>query len=396
MIPRLRPSLGAREFVSAFLARYSLEDFESAFADLAGQTEAIAFPYGRTGLLLLLEALGLKGREIILPSYTCVVVAHAIVLSGNQPVFIDSASDNFNMDLDLAEARIGEQTGALIATSIHGYPVDLDRLDAIRNRHPDVVVIQDCAHGFMSQWNGHPVQKHGRAAIFGLNVSKLMTSIFGGMVTTDDCELAARLRELRAARLSQSSRFRDMKQVIYLTAASAALHPLGFSLVNRMIKTGALDRFVKYYDEGKIDMPADYLATLGRAAASVGYAQCGRYDEIVAARRRISATYDRLLSGSPHIQPAPLVDGATYSHYVARVKDPVSLVAKASTKGVELGRVIDYCVPDFAAYRGMVPDTADFPRTRQLNSEIVNLPLSVSEAEAERVADVVRACLHAS
>jgi len=127
MIPRLAPALGWGELFSALTppARDERERYESEFARELGHAHALAFPYGRTGLALLLEALGLSVREIILPAYTCVVVPHAIVTSGNEPVFIDSREDDYNMDLDLAEAAINERTGALVATSIHGHPVDL-------------------------------------------------------------------------------------------------------------------------------------------------------------------------------------------------------------------------------------------------------------------------------
>ena len=109
MIPRLKPRLGLRELLAALLPprRGEVARFEADFAAHMGQRHAVAFPYGRTGLALLLEALGFKGREVICPAYTCVVVPHAVVVSGNEPVFVDSRPDDFNMDLGLAERAIG-------------------------------------------------------------------------------------------------------------------------------------------------------------------------------------------------------------------------------------------------------------------------------------------------
>ena len=205
MIPRLRPSISGADIAAAILGRTSVQEFETSFATLMGQQHAVAFAYGRSGLILLLEVLGLKDAEIICPAYTCVVVAHAIVQSGNKPVFIDSENGGFNMDLDRAEAVIGPRTRALIATSIHGYPVDLDRLDTIRARNTGLIIIQDCAHSFAAKWKGRPVLREGHAAIFGLNISKSMTSIFGGMVTTDDADLARRLRSLRQQTLQPAT-----------------------------------------------------------------------------------------------------------------------------------------------------------------------------------------------
>ncbi|MEM8915440.1 MAG: DegT/DnrJ/EryC1/StrS family aminotransferase, partial [Pseudomonadota bacterium] len=356
---------------------------------------ATAFPYGRTGQMLLMEALGLKDREIILPAYTCVVVAHAIVKSGNKPVFIDSEPDGFNMDLDLAEAAINDRTGAIIATSIHGYPVDLDRLDALITRHPDVHIIQDCAHSFMANWKGRSVQEAGIAAIFGLNVSKLMTSVFGGMITTADARLNERLRTIRDSRLERLGSLAELKKVAYILASNAALTPMAFSMVKVIQKMGLIDRFVRYYDEAQIDMPQDHLRAMGSVAASVGVSQCQRYPETVKRRQRLAKLYHSLLSDVPGIEMFPLVDGATYSHFVLQVDQPDRLVAACEKQGVELGRVIDYCLPDMESYTSYISHS-DFPRTRALNAHVINCPSDVTDNQARRVADVIRANMAAA
>ncbi|WP_052161842.1 DegT/DnrJ/EryC1/StrS family aminotransferase [Hoeflea sp. BAL378] len=388
MIPRLRPAIGLADIGAAFRARSSVADFERAFAATMEQAHAIAFPYGRTAQMLLMEALDLKGREVILPAYTCVVVAHAIVLAGARPVFVDSEAGGFNMDLDKAEAAITAETGAIIATSIHGYPVDLDRLDALCARHPQVTVIQDCAHSFAAEWKGRPLQKHGRAAIFGLNISKLMTSIFGGMITTDDADLAARLRQVRDVRLEAGGR--GLSRALYLAAATTALAPPVFTLVKRISDLGLIDRFVRYYDETLIDMPGDHLVQIGRAEASVGVRQCMAYRGIIDRRRRIAAVYDEALAEVlPDARP-PLVEGATYSHYVLRVADPDRMVKAAARHGIELGRLIDYCVPDMPAYKTLTAGQGPFDRTRQLNDRVLNLPVWVDETQARRVVEVIK------
>lgn len=385
MIPRLRPKTGLSDITAALTGPYDVNDFETAFARLMGQTHAIAFPYGRTAQLLLLESLGFRDREIILPAYSCVVVAHAIVLSGNRPVFIDSEPGGFNMDLDKAQAAITERTAAIIATSIHGYPVDLDRLEQLSAAHPTIVILQDCAHSFSAEWKGRPVQRAGRAAIFGLNISKLMTSIFGGMITTDDDELADKLRAVRAKHVNGAAA-RGLGRALYLCAATVALAPPIFALVQFITKFGLLDRFVRYYDETLIDMPADYLDQLGRAEASVGVRQCAAYPGIVRHRRHIARIYDKMLASRyPEGRP-PVVDGATWSHYVLRVPDPERLVREAASRGIELGRIIDYCVPDMLAYQQISAGQGPFDETRRLNASVVNLPLWVSEKTARKIA----------
>lgn len=390
MIPRLKPTLGWGELAAAWTpaGAADVERFEGGFAELMGQRHAIAFPYGRTGLMLLLEALGLKDREVICPAYTCVVVAHAIVLSGNRPVFVDCAAEGFNMDLDQAEAAITDHTGALIATSLFGYPVDLDRLDGIRRRNPGLVVVQDCAHSFAAEWQGRPVQRAGDAAFFGLNISKLITSVFGGMVTTDNADVAGRLRAVRGQRLHPPGWDKGWRRRLYLTAVYPAFSGPIYGTVNRLERLGLLDRFVKYYDDAAIDMPADHLEAMTGVEARVGGRQLRRYHGLIGHRREIAALYDRILGGIPSLRLPPLIEGATYSHYVPCTADREAILEHALSEGVQLGRLIEYSVPELTAYQQVAVGGA-FPNAGRLAASTLNLPLHVGPRDARRVAGVV-------
>lgn len=387
MIPRLKPTLGWSELATILSPAGSdgVERFETAFAELMGQTHAIAFPYGRTGLMLLLQAMGWRDREIICPAYTCVVVPHAIVSSGNEPVFIDSCEYDFNMDLDQAEAAITDRTAAIVATSIFGYPVDLDKLAAIRKKHPHIEIIQDCAHSYAAEWQGRPVQREGLAAIFGINISKIMTSIFGGMVTTDDDALNERLRALRDESLEPATFMKSLRRRLYLAAAYPAFWGPVYGLVNRLERSNLLDRFVKYYDEALIDMPEDHLAAMTGVEAAVGCVQVKRYPDLIEQRRRNAAFYNEHLQGIPQLQLPPLVAGATYSHFTVLVPDREALLASAIRRGVQLGELIEYCIPEMEAYRDRSGSQFDYSVASSFAQRSVNLPLAVCGAQAGRV-----------
>jgi len=393
MIARLRPMLGWREFAALVTppAPDEVRRFEREFAELMGRRHAVSFPYGRTGIALLLEAMGLRDREIICPTYTCVVVAHAIVTSGNEPVFLDSRDHDFNMNLALVPEAIGPKTGAIMATSIFGYPVDLDALDKIRAEHPGVAIIQDCAHSFSAAWRGRPVQREGTAAIFGLNISKLMTSIFGGMVTTDDDALAARLCDVRDRRLHRPGWTKAWLRRAYLAAIYPAFTGPVYGLTNRLERSGVLARFTQYYDEGVIDMPADHLEHMTPVEARVGRAQVRRFPEIVAHRRAIAAYYNDRLADVPGLRLPPEVDGATFSHYVPRVArgERAQILAHGLRHGVQLGELIEYSVADMAAYKDRPANRFDCPVAREMAETTINLPLWVSRRGAEKVARVL-------
>ena len=391
MIPRLRPTIGMKELATCLLpaANNAVPRFEQAFAMLTEQEHAISFPYGRTALVCLLEALGIRQKEIICPAWTCVVVPHAIVESENEPVFVDCATGDYNMDLAAAAREIGAKTGAIIPTSIFGHPVDLDALDTLRQQYPHIPIIQDCAHSFSASWKCRQVQKEGIAAIFGLNISKLLTSIFGGMVTTDDASLAKELVKVRAHRIAPPVLAKSIKNRMYLLASSCALLPPIYGTINKIEQSGLLNRFVQYYDEKKITMPHDWLEGMSKIQAEVGIHQIRHYTSILDMRREAAAFYSRSLAGVSGVTLPRWHDGATWSHYTIRVKNRDELLRKALKSGIQLGWLIEYCIPELYAYRSR-QGYRDCPEARMLASESVNLPVWGGKPVAERVGEFLK------
>ena len=385
MIPRLKPLIGARELVAAFHPprRDDVKRFERSFAELMGQKHALAFPYGRTGLILLLEALGLKNKEVICPAYTCVVVPHAIVYSSNIPIFVDCAPDGFNMDLEQAEAIITNKTGAIIATSLFGYPVDLDKLERIRKNHPHVHIIQDCAHSFATEWNGRPVQKEGVAALFGLNISKTLTSIFGGMITTDNNDIYRKLNTIRDQKLKRPGWRKGFRRLLYLLAVYPAFWSPVYGLINSLERSSLLDNFVQYYDETKIDMPPDYLEGMCEIEARVGKANIDRYEEIINKRRSAAKYYFEHLADKPEFRFPPEIEGATYSHFVVKVDNRDKWLQRAIRKGIQLGWLIEYNIPEMEAYGNHKPE--EFPVAADYAKTMINLPVWGGESLAQRI-----------
>jgi perosamine synthetase len=396
MIPRFRPALGLKELAAIIPSGNpsDIEAFEKAFAARMGQRHAISFPYGRTGLLLLLRALGIKDATIVCPAYTCVVVQHAIVLSGNRPVFVDSGLDA-NMNLDLAEAEIRPDTRAIIATSIFGHPVDLDRLDELKRRHPGVIVVQDCAHSFIAEWNGKPVHRGGKAALFAMNASKMMSSIFGGMITTDDDDLAYRLLVERSRDIAAPPSIKSIARALYVMALYPAFWPPLYGLTERLRQSGLLDRFTRYYSEDIIDMPSDYLVGLTNIEARIGLVQVSRLERFVSARRAYADYYRRHLADMPALAWISAPPGSSFSHIAARVFDKNKVMTAAFARGIQLGEIIEYSVPEMKAYRAMSAGQGPFPISGQLARQTINLPVfgDYDASLAEKVVQVMREIL---
>ena len=388
MIPRLKPDLSLADLAALWpggTRAGNVARFEKAFAELAGQRHAIAFPYGRTAQIAILRALGQPDREVICPSYTCVVVAHAIVKAGMKPVFVDSDPADFNMDWKHVEQAVGPDTAAVIATSIFGHPVTGPGFRAFRDAHPEVTVLQDCAHSFFAG----DAHREGLAAFYGLNISKLITSIFGGMVTTDDDAFAAKVRNAGDEMTTPEGIWREIRRALYLIASMIALSRSVYGMVNRLERMSLLDRFVKYYDPSIIDLPADAFSAMGSLEARVGIRQCARYDGMVRHRLALADLYHAGLQGMGDLILPPRHPGMTVSHFVIRTGNADRIKERCLKHGIQLGELIDYDIASMPSYR----EAPYFGErlSRAFPAQVINLPVhrGVSERDAERIVAAV-------
>lgn len=169
---------------------------EDAFCDFLGCRHAIAISSATAGMHLTLLALGIgEGDEVITPSQTWVSTANIICLLGATPIFVDVDKDTLMMTPDALEQAITSKTRAIVPVHYAGAPVDLEALKTIANKH-DIPLIEDAAHAIGTYYRDIPVGRSG-TAIFSLHAIKNVTSAEGGIITTDDDDLAKQLRMLR-------------------------------------------------------------------------------------------------------------------------------------------------------------------------------------------------------
>lgn len=170
----------------------NLLNFEEAVADHLGVRHAVAVSSCTTGLMLAYKCLGLTG-DVVIPSFTFMATASALVWAGLKPVFADVDLNTTNLDPAAAEAAITPHTSAIVAVHNFGNPADMDDLQSLADRK-GLKLIYDAAHGFGARYKGRPVGAQGDAHVFSLSPTKLVIAGEGGIVATDDDELAARVR----------------------------------------------------------------------------------------------------------------------------------------------------------------------------------------------------------
>lgn len=184
-----------------------IEKFETGFAAYIGVKHAIAVSNGTTALHLALHALGIgPGDEVLIPDLTFAATAHAVMQTGAIPVLVDVESDTWCMDPSAVERAISEKTRAIMPVHLFGHPADMNAINAIAAER-NLLVIEDAAEAHGAEVNGRKVGSLGKVGAFSFYGNKVITTGEGGMLTTDDDELAARLRFLKDHGMSPDRRY---------------------------------------------------------------------------------------------------------------------------------------------------------------------------------------------
>jgi dTDP-4-amino-4,6-dideoxygalactose transaminase len=180
--------------------------FEKAFAAFIGVSEAVAVSNGTAALFLALKALGLgPGDEVLVPSMTFVATAAAVIHCGATPVLVDICSlQNPTMCPDDAAAKLTSRTKAILPVHYAGIPAEMDRLSPLADKH-GLALVEDAAHAPGARYGKRSCGSFGAAGCFSFFGNKNITTAEGGMITTNDPELARRLRSLRSHGMTVSS-----------------------------------------------------------------------------------------------------------------------------------------------------------------------------------------------
>ena len=179
------------------LAGKYVEDFEVEFARYIGTRYAVAANSGTSALSLAVAALRIgTGDEVVLPPYTFVATANGILQQNAIPIFADIEKATFNLDPGKLEARISEKTRAIMPVHMMGYPCDMDAIMEIARKH-NLFVIEDSAQAAGAEYKGRKAGSIGDVGCFSFYMNKNMTSGEGGMLVTNDADVAERAMTFR-------------------------------------------------------------------------------------------------------------------------------------------------------------------------------------------------------
>jgi perosamine synthetase len=365
-IPLAKPVIGdrERELVDQVLrsGRLSLgpmvDRFERGWADRVGVRHAVATSSGTAGLHLCLSPLGLgPGDEVITSSFSFVASSNVILYSGATAVFAEVDEQTFNMDPAAVEAAITPRTRALLIVDIFGYPAEVPALVAIARRH-GLAVVEDACQAIDGDYDGRKLGTFGHPAVYGFYANKQMTTAEGGIVLTDDDELATQLKSM-----SNQGRSDDGAWLVHSR--------LGFNY------------------------------RLSDVHCAIGVAQLERLDEMMAGRARVAGWYQERVAGIEGVTPmyegpqrrswfvyAPRLDPAIDRDEVIMTLEREGVAAKPYLPCIHLQ-------PYYREALGHRP--GELPVTEAISSSTIALPFfpEMTESQVERACAALAAAVAA-
>lgn len=342
-----RPDITTKEIeaVSVVLGTPNLsfgpkvQEFEQTFADYIGTKRAIAVNSGTSGLFLCVSALGIKpGDEIITTPFTFIASATPVMMAGAKPVFVDIDPKSLNIDHTKIETCITDKTKAILPVEVFGNPVGFDKICEIARKH-NLAVIEDSCEALGSTLHGKKAGTFGTMSVFGFYPNKQITTGEGGMILTDDDNLADICVSLRNQGRSKTGSW------------------LGH---NRL----------------------GYNFRLSDINCALGIVQLSRIDEIKAKRKQVARWYQEMLADDERLIVPADMDGCDISWfvYVVRLADNYNLehrdriLQQMEKQNIQVSNYFPpvHLQPFMVEKFGYKP--GDFPMTESVSKSTIALP----------------------
>lgn len=232
-----------------------VKEFEEKFSSYLGSRHGVAVCNGTVALETALFAVGItKGDEVIMPTFTIISCAAAALRLGAKPVLVDSEPDTWNMDVTQIEGKITKRTKAIMPVHIYGHPADMDPVMELADNY-DLKVVEDAAEVHGALYRGKKAGSIGDAGCFSFYANKIITTGEGGMIVTNDEDVAERARSYRNLCFKPGRRFyhTELGENFRMTNLQAAIGVAQLEQIDRFIEIKRA--MAKKYSEGLAGIP---------------------------------------------------------------------------------------------------------------------------------------------
>ena len=378
----------------------AIEKLEEEFKKYLGIKYAISFNSGRSAFLAILNSLNLeKGDEVLLQVFTCNAAVNPIIWAGLKPVYVDCDEKTFNIDIEdlkrtLRQAQ-GKKPKVLMIQHIFGLPADIDEISEICQKN-NLILIEDCAHSLGAEYKGRKVGTFGKAAFFSFSRDKVISSVYGGMVVTNDDELAKKIKEYQG-KIGYPSMFWIKQQLLHPILMNwlilSTYRILGKYLLILFQWLHILSKAV-HWKEKRGKKPGYFPKALPNALAVLALNQFKKLEKFNTHRKEIARFYFEALKNSSFELPITLED-RDYIFLRFTIKHPKahSIIKKAWQKNLLIG---DWYTTPIAPHDTKLEklqyQLGSCPKAEKLSKETFNLPthINISQKEAKKIIDFLK------
>ncbi|MDP3880843.1 MAG: aminotransferase class I/II-fold pyridoxal phosphate-dependent enzyme [bacterium] len=369
------------------------QELEELLSQAFNTKKVSLYESGRTALFTALKALDIKeGDEVILQAYTCVAVPEPILWLGATPIYVDIDAQSLNMDPEKLQRKISSKTKAIIVQHTFGNPAQMEKILEIA-KEKNIPVIEDCAHAIGAKYRGQAVGTFGDMAFFSFGRDKVVSSVFGGALITNNENLIAKI-DRGNRRCRYPSHIWTLRQLLHPTITALVKKTYNFLGLGKVILK--LSRKLKFTSDAvqKTERSGGKPKFIGHkmpnALAELAINQLRKLAAFNRHREKIAQIYQEKLD--PRIPRQVRSDGSICLRYLIRVNEASKLSSLAKKKKVILGDWYRQCIaPAGVNYEKILFQESQFPVAAQVASQSVNLPtdINISEEDALRIAEIV-------
>ncbi len=364
------------------------EKLEEEFKKYLGVKYAVSFNSGRSAFLAGLKSLNLnKDDEVLLQAFTCNAVANPIIWAGLKPIYVDIDENTYNIDIEDLKRKITKKSRMLIVQHTFGLPADMDEILA-NCQENNLILIEDCAHSLGATYQGRKIGTFGKAAFFSFSRDKVISSVYGGMVVTNDEELAKKIKDFQE-KIGYPSCYWIKQQLLHPVLMSWLILPtyrfFGKYLLILFQWLHILSKAV-HWKEKRGRKPAYFPKRLPNALAILALNQFKKLERFNNHRKEIARFYAEKLNIN-------LDDNHIYLRFSVKHPKAHQIIKKAWKENLLIGDW--YTTP--IAPRDTRLDKVEYKlgsclKAEKLAKEVLNLPthINISQKEAQKIVDFIK------